>query len=394
MAAKTQGARSKEQAKKAGQAASSKQRAAKKQGARSKEQGASKAKPRKKAKSRSKPSKASKLTVAVTGPTGDIGVAALRALDGSSKVGKVIGMARRPFDPAAHGLSEKVVYQQGDVLDRSSVDALVAGADVVMHLAFIIVGDPDEAQRINVEGSRNVFEATVAAKAKRLVYTSSVAAYGFHPDNPQPLTEDVPTRGSESFYYSAHKAELEGVLDEVLAGSSVEAYVFRPCIVAGAGAITLIETMVGMLPLYGQLKLARRMLDQVPFLGPVLPDPGVDFQLVHTDDVATALLAAAEGAGEPGRYNLAGPGAMSVTRMSRELGWWSVPVPGGAVGALDEVLSKLPGTPAEAAWLTAFRLPVLMDTRRAREKLGWRPGWDALATLRETISGAREADVL
>jgi len=351
----------------------------------------SKGKSKAQAKAKAKPKK---LTVAVTGPTGDIGVAALRALDGSAKVGKVIGMARRPFEPADHGLSEKIVYQQGDILDRDSVDALVDGADVVVHLAFILFGNPEEAQRINVEGSRNVFEATVAAGAKRLVYTSSVAAYGFHGDNPQPLAEDVPTRGSDDFYYSAHKAELEGVLDEIVGSSKTDAYVFRPCIVAGAGAPMLIETMVGMLPLYGQLRLARRVLDTLPFLGPVIPDPGTDFQLVHTDDVATALLAAVEGVGEPGRYNLAGPGSMSVTRLTRQLGWWSVPVPGSAVGVLDDVLSKLPGLPAEAAWLTAFRVPVLMDTRKAREELGWEPRWDAEATLRETISGARESGVL
>lgn len=346
----------------------------------------------KKPKAKSKRPK--KLTVAVTGPTGDVGIAALRALDASPKVGKVIGMARRPFDPADHDLSDKIVYQQGDVLDRASVDALVKGADVVMHLAFIIFGDPGEAHRINTEGSRNVFEATVAAKAKRLVYTSSVAAYGFHPDNPQPLTEDVPTAGTDSFYYSAHKAELEQVLDEVLAGTKVDAYVFRPCIVAGAGAPTLIETMIKMLPVFGQLRIARRLADQIPFLGPVLPDPGVDFQLVHSDDVAAALVAAVEGAGEPGRYNLAGPGSMSVTRMARSLGWWSFPIPAAAVGALDDVLSKLPGLPAVTAWLTAFRVPVLMDTRKAREQLGWDPQWDAESTLRETIAGARESGVL
>ena len=372
--------------------------AEKKRGARSKEQGASKAKASSKAKPKSKgkpkKAKAKKLTVAVTGPTGDIGLAALRALDASPKVGKVVGMARRPFDPAAHGLSDRVVYLQGDVLDRESVDALVKGADVVMHLAFILIGDPAEAQRINVEGSRHVFEATVAAKAKRLVYTSSVAAYGFHADNPQPLTEDVPTRGTETFYYSAHKAELERELDEVLAGSKVDAYVFRPCIVAGAGAITLIETMVGLLPLYGQLRLARRVLDQIPFLGPILPDPGIDFQLVHTDDVASALTAAVEGKGEPGRYNLAGPGAMSVSTMARSLGWWSVPVPGSAVSVLESLLAKLPGLPAESAWLTTFRLPVLMDSRKARDELGWEPQWDADSTLRETINGARAAGAL
>jgi UDP-glucose 4-epimerase len=335
-----------------------------------------------------------KLTVAVTGPTGEIGLAALRALDAAPGVGEVIGMARSPFHPGDHGLSDKVSYRRGDVLDRDTVDDLVAGADVVMHLAFIIMGSPEEARSINLEGSRNVFEATVAAKAKRLVYTSSVAAYGFHWDNPQPLTEDVPTRGTESFYYSAQKAELERVLEETLAGTGVDAWVFRPCIVAGAGAPMLIETMVGSLPLYGQLKLARRIADQIPFLGPILPDPGMDFQLVHTDDVAQALLAGVEGRGEPGYYNLAGPGALNVSRMARALGWLSVPVPGAAVSSLDELLRRLPWMPPEAAWLTAFRVPTLMDTTKAREQLGWKPAWDAEATLRETIDGAREAGIL
>ena len=337
---------------------------------------------------------ASDLTVAVTGPTGDIGIAALRALDASPAVAKVIGMARRPFDPAAHGLSDKVAYQRGDVLDRPSVDALVDGADVVVHLAFIIIGDPDEAQRINTEGSRNVFDATVGAGAKRLVYTSSVAAYGFHADNPQPLTEEVPPRGSEDFYYSAHKAELERVLDDAIAGSGTEAYVFRPCIVAGAGALTLIETTVRLLPIYGQLRLARRALEQIPFLGPVLPDPGAEFQLVHTLDVASALRAAVEGAGPPGRYNLAGPGSMSIARMARACGWWSVPVPGVAVAALSEVANRIPGLPPEVEWLNAFRAPTMMDSRKARDELGWTPEWDAEATMRETVSGAREAGVL
>jgi len=334
------------------------------------------------------------LSVAVTGPTGDIGIAALRALDASPAVGRIVGMARRPFDPAAHGLSAKVGYRRGDVLDRASVEALADGADVVVHLAFIVVGDPDEARRINTEGSRNVFEATVAAGVGRLVYTSSVAAYGFHADNPQPLTEDVPPRATESFYYSAHKAALEGVLDESIAGTGTEAWVFRPCIVAGPGALTLIETTVRMLPVYGQLRLVRRALDRVPFLGPVLPDPGMDFQLVHTDDVAAAVRAAVEGAGPPGRYNLAGPGTMTVGRMARACGWWSVPVPGAAVGALGSVAGRIPGLPPEVEWLNAFRAPTLMDAAKARRELGWEPRADAESTLRETVAAARAAGVL
>src|SRR5271166_2410811 len=151
-----------------------------------------------------KAARRAELTVAVTGPTGEIGQAVLAALDSAPEVTRVLGMARRPFDPLRRGLG-KVSYRRGDVLDINAVAALVEDADVVVHLAFIIMGSEKESRAVNLAGSRNVFEAAVQAGAKRLVYASSVAAYGFHPDNPQPLTEDVPARGSDTHYYSAQK---------------------------------------------------------------------------------------------------------------------------------------------------------------------------------------------
>src|SRR3954447_23320365 len=176
------------------------------------------------------------LTVAVTGPTGDIGKPLLRALDKAREVKRVLGMARRPFDPTAMGL-RKNEYRRGDVTRREDVDALVKGADVVVHLAFIILAaGSSESHEVNLRGSRNVFEAAIDAGAKRLVYASSVAAYGFHADNPQPLTEDVPARGTEAHPYSAMKAEVEELLHEVLDASKTKAYIFRPCIVAGPDA--------------------------------------------------------------------------------------------------------------------------------------------------------------
>jgi nucleoside-diphosphate-sugar epimerase len=109
------------------------------------------------------------LTVAVTGPTGEIGTSVVRALEQEERVDRVLGMARRPFDPSSRGW-RKTEYRQGDVLDRATVEALVAEADVVVHLAYLIVGSRDESRRINLAGSRNVFEATVSAdRPRRLV---------------------------------------------------------------------------------------------------------------------------------------------------------------------------------------------------------------------------------
>ncbi|HEV2075512.1 MAG TPA: NAD-dependent epimerase/dehydratase family protein, partial [Thermoleophilaceae bacterium] len=80
------------------------------------------------------------LTVAVTGPTGDLGIAVVSRLERSPRVKRIVGMARRPFDPAVRGW-RKTEYRQGDVQDRRSVRETVKGADAVVHLAFAILGE-------------------------------------------------------------------------------------------------------------------------------------------------------------------------------------------------------------------------------------------------------------
>jgi UDP-glucose 4-epimerase len=270
----------------------------------------------------------------------------------------------------------------------------VRGADVVVHLAFLIVGGLSDTERVNLEGSRNVFEATVAAGVSRLVYASSVAAYGFHADNPPLLTEEVPPRGTERHYYSAQKAALEEVLEEVVGGTGTDAYVFRPCIVAGADALALLENIPYIQLSERMPSPLLRMLEVLPALKPVLPDPGVPFQLVHHDDVASALRAAVLGRGEPGVYNLAGPGELRMSDLADALGWYSIPIPDLALDAAAELLARLPFVPAEAQWIESIRAPVLMDTAKARRELRWRPGHDALSTLREMVEAARSEKLI
>ncbi|MDT4905711.1 MAG: hypothetical protein QOH52_3727 [Pseudonocardiales bacterium] len=323
------------------------------------------------------------LTVAVTGPTGEIGISAVDALERDPRVDRILGMARRPFDAAAHGWT-KTEYRQGDILDREAVGAFVADADVVVHLAYLIMGSRQESRRINLAGTRNVFEAAVAAeRPNRLVYTSSVAAYGYYPDNPVPLTEDTPTRGSKEHYYSEQKAECEELLREVTVGSALEVYVLRPCIVAGPKAPMLAKSMpwrqlqeVLPTPLRSAVGLLQGVL-------PLMPDPGVPVQLVHHDDVAAAIALAASGAGEPGAYNLAGDGEISLGDVAKATGTRAVRVPQAAATAASALLAKLPLVPAAAEWIHVARSSVVMDTSRAKNLLGWQPKHTTRETLDE-----------
>jgi UDP-glucose 4-epimerase len=333
------------------------------------------------------------LTVAVTGPTGDIGRSLLRVLDRNDRVGHITAMARRPFDPAAEGLA-KVDYRRADVLDADTVREVVAGVDVVVHLAFMILGGARETTQINLTGSRNVFTAALDAGVARLVYASSVAAYGFGADNPPVLTEDLEPRGTQRHYYSAQKAELEGALRELLAGTDVDAYVFRPCIVAGPDALTLVQS-IPYVQLADRMPGAlRRALELLPVVRPVIPDPGVPFQLVHHNDVADALEAAVVGGGEPGVYNLAGDGTLTMADLAHALGWYSIPVPDLALDAAAELVARLPFMPGEAQWIESVRRPVIMDTTRARMVLGWQPRYDARETLQEMVDAARSEGLI
>lgn len=333
------------------------------------------------------------LTVAVTGPTGSIGKAFIRALEQAPGVARIVGMARSPIDIDELGW-KKTEYRQGDILDAASVEDAVADADVVVHLAFLIWGSHKETRRVNLEGSRNVFQAAFDAGAKRLVYTSSVAAYGFFDENPDILTEDVPARGTDGHYYSAQKAELEQTLAHMAEGWSTDVYVFRPCIVAGPTALDVIDKIP-----YVQLSERlpgpiKKLVGTIPLLRPVIPDPGVPFQLVHEDDVAQALVAAVLGRGEPGVYNLAADKEITASDIAHALGWYAISLPELAVDTTAKIVSRFPLLPASASWLHAVRVPVLMDSTKARTQLGWRPRYDSLETLAETVTAAHEAGLV
>jgi UDP-glucose 4-epimerase len=237
-----------------------------------------------------------------------------------------------------------------------------------------------------------VFEAAIEAGAERICYASSVAAYGFHEDNPDWLTEDIPPRGTPEMSYSAQKAEVEAVLGQTLLKTErTRAWVFRPCVVAGPRA----QTFIAEIP-YFRISEAlpepvRRFLSGMPVLKPVIPDVGPRFQFVHHDDVASAFVAGVLGKGSPGPYNLAGRGTLEMSDVADALGWYAVPLPDLAIEVTAELVNRLPRTPPQLSWVQSVRKPVLMKIDRARKELGWEPEHTGKQTLKATVEAFRAA---
>jgi nucleoside-diphosphate-sugar epimerase len=327
------------------------------------------------------------LTVAVTGPTGTFGFGLIPLLEAEERVERVVGIARRSFDPSAHGWS-KMEYRRGDVRDPDALREAFAEADVVVHLAFMITGTASRQtiRAINVEGTIGAFSAAAAARAKRFVYASSVAAYGFHPDNPIGMTEDWPTRPAARLFYAQEKAELERLLrDQAQEHPDLGLYLLRPPIVLGPHAVGAKDFLPGPVAAAAQqmLGLARRLGVPVP-----VPAPDLPMQFIHEDDVGQALLACVVGAGAPGAYNIAADGVITLADVVRELGLTPVPVPAelasGAARAAAAI-PPLPFLPPLIEWVEAAAHPAIMDTTKAKRERGWRPTYSALEALRDTL---------
>lgn len=326
------------------------------------------------------------LTVAVTGPTGTFGFGLIPRLESDDRIRRIVGVARRPFDPAAQGW-EKMDYRQGDVRKPETLEPAFAQADVVVHLAFMITGNaPRETIReINVEGTLNTFRAAAAAGAKRFVYASSVAAYGFHRDNPVGMDEEWPTRPAAHLFYAQEKAEIEELLREEAAGTELNLYLLRPPIVLGPHAVGAKELLPGPLPGVGAVML--RLLRQGPVRVPA-PVPDLPVQFIHEEDVGQAFHLCIVAAGPPGEYNITGDGVLSAREVARELGLFPVPVPAGPVRAGARALASVPFAPPLAEWAEALSHPAIMDASKAKSELGWSPDFDGLAALRATLPGA------
>ena len=316
------------------------------------------------------------MRVAVTGATGNLGTSVLAALAADTSVDSVVGIARRV--PAV--AMAKVEWRAADVT-RDDLVPLFRGADVVVHLVWIVQPNhrPAVLRSVNVEGSRRVHEAVVAAGVPALVTESAFGAYAGGAGD-RPVDESWPTTGIARSWYSSQKAEVERSLD------AFEERHPRVRLVRFRSALVLKREIGAQAHrLYGGPLLPRRLLR--PGRVPAVPGvPGARVQAVHASDVGEAYRRAVVG-DVRGAFNLAADPVLRPAVVAAAIGSRSVPVPARVLRAAVSASWLLRLQPTSPDWLDLMIVPALLDTSRARAELGWAPVHSATEALCEFLEG-------
>jgi nucleoside-diphosphate-sugar epimerase len=319
------------------------------------------------------------MRVVVTGATGNVGTSVLRALSADPAVDEIIAVARRAPGRALEGAE----FVRADVT-TDDLTAVFRGADAVVHLAWLIQPGRDEAltRRVNVDGSRRVGEAVVAAGVPALVYASSVGAYSPGPKDRR-VDESWPTNGIATSFYSRHKAEVERQLDRLQAEQpGLRIVRLRPGLIFKREAATEIRRLFLGPLVPGALLRAS--------LAPVSPAvPRLIFQAVHSDDVGQAYRAATL-SDCAGAFNIAAEPVIGHAELAEMLHARMVPVSPRVVRAAAAVTYRLRLQPAEPGWVDMGLGVPLMSTERARVELGWSPRRTATEAIADLVSGLRD----
>lgn len=321
------------------------------------------------------------MRVVVTGATGNVGSAVMRALVADPQIESVVGIARRLSWENGQGAE----WHAADIRDQAAMREAFIGADAVIHLAWAIQPsrDRDVTHSINVGGSRMVFTTAAEVGVETLVHASSVGVYG-RATSDKKVDESYPRTGISTSFYSVDKAEAERCLDEVEAKSPDMRIVrLRPGLIFQRSAASEIRRLFA-----GPL-LPNRLVR--PDLVPLLPNiAGVRFQAVHADDVAEAYRLAVTDDNAVGAFNIAADDVLDLGTIAEELRARTVPVPYFAARAAASVAWRARLTPTPPGWLDLASRAPLLSTQRAMSELGWGARLTGRDTLRELLEGMRE----
>ncbi|HMN21446.1 MAG TPA: SDR family oxidoreductase [Ottowia sp.] len=297
--------------------------------------------------------------VLVTGAGGYLGrqlVAALAA--GRIPVGAVVATDVRAL-PAAEQLAG-VQHAVADVRDADLAALLQRERiDVVVHLAAIVTPGPDSRREleyaVDVLGTQNVLEACRAAGVRRIVVSSSGAAYGYHADNPAWISEEQPLRGNEAFAYAWHKRLVEEMLTRWrVEQPQLEQVILRIGTILGERVDNQITALFEK----------RRLL--------AIRGSDSPFVFIWDQDVVACLLRAID-AGPPGIYNLAGDGALTLREIAARLGKRRLVLPAGLLRTALALLKPLGLTRYGPEQLDFLRHRPVLANARLKQVFGYTP---------------------
>lgn len=299
-------------------------------------------------------------SVLVTGAGGYIGRLVVESLAQSpGTFSHIVATDVRLPDEAAR--QSGVRYETLDITDRGAVAQALSEhhVDTVVHLAAVVTPRPGDTRAmqydVDVRGTENVLEASVATGVRKLVYTSSGAAYGYHADNAPLLREDDALRGNQEFAYAWHKRLVE----ERLASYREE----HPEL---SQLVLRVSTIVGP-SVHNQI---TAMFERPVVLG--LQESETPFCFIWDRDVVDCICRGVHGEAA-GTFNLTGDGVMTLREIASAMGQRYVALPAAAVEKGLSILTQLgvsPYGPEQVAFL--MHRPVL-DNEALKRELGFVP---------------------
>jgi len=305
------------------------------------------------------------MKIALTGSSSYLAGVLLPLLEADPQIEEIIGLDIKPREEKF----KKLRWVKRDIRDPEIYKDMVF-CDVLVHMAYIVMPlrKTETALEINIEGSKNVFQAAAKAGVRKIVYTSSCAAYGAWPDNPELIKEDHPLRGMPNFYYSWSKAKVEEFLD----GFEKE----HPKMV-----ITRLRPPIFLGPTINNM--ARDIVSSP--VSVKIFDRDCKAQFAWDEDIASALYLAIKN-DFPGAFNVSGDGYLTNDEMNEMIGKLAFPVPFwlayiGVWVLWNLRLAKM----LSPGWVLTMADPIVICSDKAKTVMGWKPKHDSRSAFARFI---------
>lgn len=324
--------------------------------------------------------------ILVTGGTGFIGSALVRIL---VQAGARVRVLARPRSDRRNVQDLPVEFVTGDLDDAASLAAAVEGCFGLFHVAAdyrLWVPDPDAMYRANVDGTRALMTAALAAGVGRIVYTSSVAVLGLHDDG-RPADETTYATLEEMIGpYKRSKFLAEAEVRRLVQDAGLPAVIVNPSTPVGPRDVKPTPT-------------GRMIVEAASGHMPAFVDTGLN--LVHVDDVARGHLAAFERGRVGERYILGGENltladllATIAELTGRRKPWLQVPRAAiYPVAIAAEATARITGGEpfVTVDGLRLSRKKMFFSSAKAMHELGYHPG-PVRPALEDAIAWFRAAE--